>query len=54
MLPTFTGSDSEDVYLFISEFQEMCVMIKQQHLSEDTINLRFIPFALNDDAKKWL
>ena len=51
MLPKFTGSDSEDVYIFISEFEEVCVMMKVQQLSYDAIRLRFITFALTDNAK---
>ena len=31
MLPRFTGLDSEDAYLFISEFEEVCVMMKIQN-----------------------
>ena len=51
MLPKFTGSDSEDAYIFISEFEEVCVMMKVQQLSDDAIRLRFITFALTDNAK---
>ena len=29
-------------------------MLKIQHLSDDAVKLRFIPFALRDNAKKWL
>jgi len=54
MLPKFYGKESEDAYMFISEFEEVCTMLKIQHLSEDAIKLRFIPFALRDNAKKWL
>ena len=54
MLPKFAGVESEDAYMFISEFEEVCAMLKIQHLTEDAIKLRFIPFALRDLAKKWL
>ena len=54
MLPKFTGLDSEVAYLVISEFEEVCVMMKIQQLFEDMVCIRFIPFALKDNTKKWL
>ena len=54
MLPKFTGSDGEDPYLFIHEFEEVCVLQKLQQLTEDSIRLRLINFALKENAKKWL
>jgi len=54
MLPKFTGMDSEDAYMFVSDFEEVCAMVKIQQLTDDAIKLRFIPFALKDNAKKWL
>ena len=54
MLSKFAGAKSEDAYMFISEFEEVCAMMKIQQLTEDAIKLCFIPFALRDLAKKWL
>ena len=54
MLPKFTGSDGEDPYLFIHEFEEVCALQKLQQLTEDSIRLRLINFALKENAKKWL
>ena len=54
MLPKFLGNETEDAYIFISEFEEVCIMIKMRELNEDVVKLRFIPFALKDKAKKWL
>ena len=54
MLPHFHGLTSEDAYLFLREFEEVCVLIKIQQLSDDAVKLRFITFALKDQAKKWL
>ena len=54
MLPKFAGKDSEDAYMFISEFEEVCAMLKIKELTEDAIKLCSIPFALRDVAKKWL
>ena len=53
-LPRFYGLDSEDVYFFIWEFEEVCLMLRIPQLGEDVVRLRFIPFALKDIAKKWL
>lgn len=41
-------------YVFISEYEEVCIMMKIQQLSDNIIRLKFIPFALNDNAKKQL
>ena len=46
--------DSEDTYLLLTEFEEVCAMFKIQQLSEDAVKLRFIPFSLKDNAKKWM
>lgn len=54
MLPNFRGSDGEDPYLFLHEFEEVCALQKIQQLSDDSIRLRLINFALKDNAKKWL
>ena len=54
ILPRFARKEAEDAYIFIREFEEVCAMMKIQQLSEDAIKLRFIPFALKDQAKKWL
>ena len=52
MLPKFQGKETEDAYIFISEFEEVCAMLKIQQLIEDAVKLSFIPFALKDNAKK--
>ncbi|KAK1265662.1 hypothetical protein QJS04_geneDACA014972 [Acorus gramineus] len=52
MLPKFDGS--EDPYLFIREFEEVCSTLKLQQLTDDSIRLRLINFSLKDNAKKWL
>jgi len=52
MLPKFSSLESEDAYMFISEFEKVCAMMKIQQLSDDAIKLRFIPFSLRDNAKK--
>ena len=54
MLPKFTGSEGEDPYLFLHEFEEVCALQKLQQLTEDSFRLRLINFALKESAKKWL
>ena len=54
MLPNFRGSEGEDPYLFLHEFEEVCALQNIQQLTEDSIRLRLINFALKDNAKKWL
>ena len=44
----------EDAYFFIREFGEVCLIVRILQLREETVRLRFIPFALKDLAKKWL
>ena len=51
MLPKFIGI--EDASLFLQEFEEVCYMMCYLNVS-DTVRLKFIPFALKDDAKKWI
>jgi len=50
----FHDLESEDAYFFIREFKEVCVMMSINHLGEDVVRLRFVPFALKDLTKKCL
>jgi len=52
MLPKFSGEG--DVYLFLSEFEEVCSMMQFSNVSQDVVRLRFIPFALKDSVKEWM
>ena len=53
MLPKFSGG-TEDPYLFVHEFEEVCATLKLQQLTDDSVWLRLITFALRDVANKWL
>ena len=50
----FHGFESEDAYLFIREFEKVCLMMKIPNLGVDAIKLCFVPFSLKDLAKNWL
>ena len=52
MLPTFMGFG--DPYLFIREFEEVCSLIHMARTPNNVVKMKFIPFALKDDAKMWL
>ena len=52
MLSNFIGV--EDAYLFLREFEEVCSMMCYPNVSIDSVCLKFISFALKDDAKKWI
>ena len=52
MLPKFTGL--EDSYLFLSEFEEVCNVIHFHNVQIDVVKLRFIPFTLKDNRKRWM
>ena len=52
MLPKFASF--EDPYLFIGEFQEVCSLIHKAKVSNNVVRMKFIPFALKDDAKRWI
>lgn len=54
ILPKFTDSEFKNSYEFISDLEEVYVMMKIQQLSNDVIRLKFILFALKDNAKNWL
>lgn len=53
-LPKFENFDNNDPYIFLTKFEQVCATIKLQQLSDGGIKLRLIPFALTDDAEKWL
>jgi len=52
MLPKFTRI--EDAYLFLCEFEEACNTIYFHNVQIDVVKLRFVPFALKDNAKRWM
>jgi len=49
-LPKFYSLESENVYLFIREFEKVCLMMRIPQLGDDAVRLRFVPFSLKDLA----
>ena len=54
LLPNFHGLDSENPYLHLREFEEVCNTYNDLNCSMNTIRLKLFPFSLKDKAKTWL
>ena len=54
LLPTFHGMESENPYLHIQEFEEVCNTFKEDISNVDMIRLKLFPLTLKDKAKIWL
>ncbi|KAI5312350.1 hypothetical protein L3X38_041523 [Prunus dulcis] len=54
LLPTYYGNTTEDPYMHIKQFFEICATIKIQSLDDEQIKMRLFPFSLKDKAKSWL
>ena len=52
MLLKFIGL--EDACLLLSEFEEVYNMIHFHNVNTDMVKLRFAPFALKYNAKRWM
>ena len=54
LLPTFHVIKSENPYLHISEFEEVCNTFKEETATVDLMRLKLFPFTLKDKEKIWL
>jgi len=54
MFSKFTGVEDAYLFLRLREFKEVCSMMCYSNVPIDTVRLKFIPFDLNDDSKKWM
>ncbi|XP_042955290.1 uncharacterized protein LOC122291568 [Carya illinoinensis] len=54
LIPHFDGMESENPYLHITEFKEICSTFMDQTCTEEVIRLKLFPFSLKDKAKTWL
>ena len=53
LLPKFHGLDSENPYLHLKDFEEICNNLNKQNISEDFIKLKLFTFSLKEKAKTW-
>ncbi|XP_024200494.1 uncharacterized protein LOC112203807 [Rosa chinensis] len=53
-LPIFFGLPSNEPYLHLQEFNEVCSTVQLLGIDEGNLHLRLFPFSLKDKAKKWL
>ena len=54
LLPTFHGMESENPYVHIKEFEDVCNTFREGGDSIDLMRLKLFPFTLKDKAKVWL
>ena len=54
LLPTFHGMESENPYLHIRDFEEVCNTFKEDATNLDLMRLKKFPLTLKDEAKIWL
>ena len=54
LLPNFHGLESENPYLHLKEFEEICVTLTQPPCTQEIIKFKLFPFSLKDKAKIWL
>jgi len=52
VLPKFTSL--EDTYLLFRKFAEVCSMMHFPNILIDVAQMKLIPFALKDSAKRWM
>jgi hypothetical protein len=54
LLPKFHGLDSENPYLHLKEFDEVCATLQYNNVTDDVVRLKLFPFSLKEKAKSWL
>jgi hypothetical protein len=54
LLPSFHDLAHESPYGHVKTFKDICATFKFQNFSEESVNLRFIPFSLQGRSKAWL
>jgi len=51
LLPAYHGLKSEQPYLHIKEFEEVCATFNDQACTKELIRLKLFPFSVKDKAK---
>jgi hypothetical protein len=54
LLPKFHSLDSENPYLHLKEFEEVCATLHNQNVNSDVVRLKLFPFSFKEKAKNWL
>jgi hypothetical protein len=54
VLPKFHHIESENPYLHIKEFEEVCATFIDQTCNEKVVGLKLFSFSLKERAKTWL
>lgn len=54
MVPHYRGTPTEDPYLHIRDFFDLCKTQNINGLNAEGIRLILFPFSLKDNAKLWL
>ncbi|CAN6440141.1 unnamed protein product [Victoria cruziana] len=54
ILPSFHGLATEDPYIHLDEFLDICATVKISHIDDGALRLRLFPFSLKDRARDWL
>ena len=54
LLPTFHGMESENPYVHIKEFEDVCNTFREGIASIDLMRLKLFLFTLKDKAKVWI
>ena len=53
-LPKFHWFVSEDPYMHVKKFLEICNTIRFENFSDESVKLRLFPFSLKEKEKAWL
>jgi hypothetical protein len=50
---SFSGTDSENPYHHLREFEMLCSCLKIKGMTQETLKWKLFPFSLTDRAKQW-
>jgi hypothetical protein len=50
---TFSGSDSENPYFHLADFEQTCACLRIEGMADETLRWKLFPFSLMGEAKHW-
>jgi hypothetical protein len=50
---TFSGSDSENSYSHLADFEQTCACLRIEGMADETLRCKLFPFSLMGEAKHW-